>query len=197
MIARLKGHIEDMGDTWVILDVNGVGYQASCSRQTLTQMGAIGEHTTLFIETVLRQDSLQLYGFGTQDEKDIFLLLTTVQGVGMRVGLAILSALTPDQVTQAIAAQDKTAITRADGVGPKLAGRILSELKDKVPHMAVVAENSANPLPTTANHEEAISALVNLGYRRPEAALALQSAPEGSTLSELIRIGLANLGRAT
>lgn len=207
MIARLKGIIEDMGDTWVILDVNGVGYLASCSRQTLTHMGAIGEAASLHIETVLRQDNLQLYGFSTLEEKEIFLLLTTVQGVGMRVGLALLSALTPDQVLHAIATQDKTAITRADGVGPKLASRIISELKDKVPHLSVapVAANQsgvvAQPISASASSqlEEAISALVNLGYRRPEAQLAIQNAQqrldEGAALSELIRVGLANMGR--
>lgn len=207
MIARLKGRIEDMGENWVILDVNGVGYQASCSRQTLTQLGAIDEHATLYIETVLRQDSLQLYGFSTQAEKDIFLLLTTVQGVGMRVGLAILSILTPDQVLQAIASQDKTAITRADGVGPKLASRIVSELKDKVPQMIATpttanqafahASMTASSAPT--HLEEAISALVNLGYRRPEAQHAISQAQinlgEDAPLNELIRVGLANLGR--
>ncbi len=208
MIARLKGIIEDMGDTWVILDVNGVGYLASCSRQTLTHMGAIGEATSLHIETVLRQDNLQLYGFSTLDEKNIFLLLTTVQGVGMRVGLAILSALTPDKVLHAIATQDKTIITRADGVGPKLASRILSELKDKVPQLsaATISANqsagAAQPFaaPACSELEEAISALINLGYRRPEAQQAIhnaqQSLGEGALLSNLIRVGLANMGRA-
>lgn len=204
MIARLKGRIEDMGETWVILDVNGVGYQASCSRQTLSNL-AIDEHATLYIETVLRQDSLQLYGFGTQAEKDTFLLLTTVQGVGMRVGLALLSVLTPDQVYQAISSQDKTAITRADGVGPKLAGRIISELKDKVPQMmappttANQATANIDITPISAQQEEAVSALVNLGYRRPEAIKAISAAQEklekGYTLNELIRVGLANVGR--
>lgn len=207
MIARLKGIIEDMGDTWVVLDVNGVGYLASCSRQTLTHMGTIGEAASLHIETVLRQDNLQLYGFSTLEEKEIFLLLTTVQGVGMRVGLALLSALTPDQVLHAIAAQDKTLITRADGVGPKLASRIISELKDKVPHLSAtpVAANQSGVVaqsfsaPVSSELEEAISALVNLGYRRPEAQQAIQNAQrnlgEGAALNELIRVGLANMGR--
>jgi Holliday junction DNA helicase RuvA len=208
MIARLKGIIEDMGDTWVIIDVNGVGYLASCSRQTLTHMGAIGEATSLHIETVLRQDNLQLYGFSTLEEKEIFLLLTTVQGVGMRVGLALLSALTPDQVLHAIATQDKTAMTRADGVGPKLASRILSELKDKVPQLTAVSTVVANQsgvaaqpfsVPASSELEEAISALINLGYRRSEAQQAIQNARqnlgEGAALSDLIRVGLANMGR--
>ena len=132
MISMLKGHVDQIAEDYVILDVNGVGYQAFCSRRSLSQLPAVGEVTRLEIETHVREDHIHLYGFIDSLERDWFRLLTTVQGVGARVCLAILSVLSPDQLVHAIAAQDKVAVSRANGVGPKLAGRIVLELKDKV-----------------------------------------------------------------
>lgn len=207
MIAHLKGTLEDIGDGWVILDVSGVGYQVSCSRLTLSQLGEKGHAASLHIQTVLRQDSLQLYGFKTRAEQDTFLLLTTVQGVGMRVGLAILSTLTPEQIVHAIVTQDKTAINKADGVGPKLAIRILTELKDKVAKLGVTplsTDTTSAPqrmivdMPTGG--DEAISALVNLGYRRTDAAYAITRAlndlPQDAPLNDVIRVGLSHMARS-
>src|SRR5579863_5676597 len=132
MIAKLTGVIDTVGDTYLILDVSGVGYFVSCSSRTLASIGAKGERVVLFIETIMRAESLHLYGFGSKEVQDCFRLITTVQGVGMRMGLSLLSALSPVDIYQAIATQDKTTLTRADGVGPKLASRILTELKDKI-----------------------------------------------------------------
>ena len=131
MIARLKGIIEDLGDDWAVIDVGGVGYLVFASGRTLGRL-AVGEAAVLFIETHVREDHIHLYGFADTLDRDWFKLLTTVQGVGAKVGLAIQSVLSGDEVSRAILSGDKTAITRAPGVGPKLAQRIISELKDKV-----------------------------------------------------------------
>ena len=149
----------------------------------------------------MRAESLHLYGFGSTDEQDCFRLLITVQGVGMRMGLALLSALAPSDIYQAIAAQDKTILTRADGVGPKLASRILVELKDKIPtHMSCTPNVYALPSSLSSNMQEAISALVNLGYRRLEAVTAVNKAQqhlsEDAPLNDLIRQGLSYLARS-
>jgi len=207
MIAHLKGTLEDIGDGWVILDVNGVGYQVSCSRLTLSDLGEKGDKVSLHIETVLRQDSLQLYGFKSRAEKETFLLLTTVQGVGMRVGLAILSALTPEEIVHAIVTQDKTMINKADGVGPKLAVRILTELKDKAAKLGITplsaTLSSAPPrmiVELPSGGDEAISALMNLGYRRTDAAHAIAKAmndlPPDAPLNDIIRVGLSHMARS-
>lgn len=199
MIAKLTGILDTLNETALILDVRGVGYLVSCSSRTLNTIGLQGEQVTLFIETIMRSESIHLYGFKDQAEQDCFRLLTTVQGVGTRMGLALLSALSPHDIYQAIASQDKTILTRADGVGPKLASRMVTELKDKVPkdlvHMATVY-----PLPSsTPLVQEALSALVNLGYRRFEAMTALHKAQqdlgETATLNDLIRQGLSLLSR--
>lgn len=199
MIARLKGVVDTILDNAVILDVQGVGYLLSCSRRTLADFPAVGEFVSMYTEMVVRQDMIQLYGFSTQSEKDWFLLLTTVQGVGMKVALSILSALKPDELQQALASQDKASFTQADGVGPKLAARIVNELKDKVP--AGFSVHNVYPLPTRVLpiQQEALSALVNLGYRRQEALEALNQACQNQdvlpTLEELIKIGLSQLAR--
>jgi Holliday junction DNA helicase RuvA len=201
MIAKLMGRVDTLNDTSLILDVNGVGYLVSCSSRTLGNLSAKGESVTLFIETVMRAESLHLYGFGTQEEQTCFRLLITVQGVGMRMALSLLSALSPADVHQAIAAQDKASLTRAEGVGPKLASRIVTELKDKIPESTPVASNVySHPSALPPSLEEAVSALVNLGYRRLEAVTAVSKAQqnlgEEAPLNDLIRQGLSLLARS-
>lgn len=198
MIAKLKGLVDTIGETWVILDVNGVGYHLSCSRRTLSQLEE-GAAATLYVETILRQDMLQLYGFGDASEKDWFNLLTTVQGVGMKVGLAILSVMGPGELHQALATQDKAMFTRADGVGPKLAERITNELKGKQPAGSTLASLHVLPTKALPVQEEAVSALINLGYRRQEALEAVHQAcqtQESPTVEDIIRLGLNRLARA-
>ena len=205
MIARLKGIVDQVGDDWAIIDVNGVGYLVYCPSRTLSRL-VVGAATQLHIETWVREDAILLYGFFDLPERDWFRLLTTVQGVGAKVGLALLSAAPPDQLVRAIAAGDKTVLTQASGVGPKLAIRILTELKDKVgglmlghagrdvssaPLSAIPAANSAL--------EDAVSALVNLGYRRIEAfeaaGAALAELGEGTPETALIRASLKRLAK--
>ncbi|MDR3425230.1 MAG: Holliday junction branch migration protein RuvA [Alphaproteobacteria bacterium] len=203
MIGKLSGRIDSISGAHVILDVGGVGYVVMCSARTLRAIGAVGEAAALRIETHVREDAINLYGFADAEEQDWFRLLTTVQGVGARVALAILSTASPDQLAQAIAAQDKAALTQADGVGPKLALRLVTELKDKVPaFLATPAQRDAGlgaspPLPPSLARD-ALSALLNLGYRRAEAfaavASASQRAPEAK-LDELIRASLLELSR--
>lgn len=201
MIAKLTGLLDTLGETSLVLDVNGVGYLVSCSSRTLSHVGESGQKVTLFIETIMRAESLQLFGFESREEQDCFRLLTTVQGVGMRMALALLSALSSQDIYQAIATQDKTTLTRADGVGPKLASRIVTELKDKVPKEIGFASN-VYPLSSSLSPslEEATSALVNLGYRRMEAVTAISKAQQTlgteASLNDLIRQGLSTLARS-
>lgn len=210
MIARLKGIVEAVGTDTAVIDVNGVGYLVHASSRTLSQL-APGEAVALFIETHVREDHIHLYGFLGADEQDWFQLLTTVQGVGAKVALAMLSALTGDMLLQAIAAGDKAAVCRAPGVGPKLAQRILNELKDKVGALALGPAASAKgqtPAGATAAAKpaggdaagdllrDAASALVNLGYTPSEALSAVSRAAQGEdglTLEALIRAGLSEL----
>ena len=190
MIAKLKGVLDTTALDSLIIDVNGVGYQVFCSARTLGQCGQYGDPIALFIETHVREDHIHLYGFLDVIEQQWFKLLTSVQGVGVKAALAILSVCSPDQLMTAIAAQDKAMVTRADGIGPKIAGRIVSELKDKVAafDMPAVSNSSAGssvrntnntsaslPQEGTANNTDAdvISALVNLGYGRSDAYNAL------------------------
>lgn len=202
MIAKLTGLIDTMGESSLILDVRGVGYLVSCSTRTLGAIGNSGEQITLFIETLMRAESLHLYGFRDQEEQECFRLLTTVQGVGTRMALALLSALSHADIYQAIGQQDKTSLTRADGVGPKLASRIVTELKDKVPKdLAYTAITSGHTHPaSTPLVDEAVSALVNLGYRRLESMAAIHKAQqelgEGASLNDLIRVGLTIVARS-
>jgi Holliday junction DNA helicase RuvA len=206
MFARLKGILEETDAETAIIDVGGVGYLVYCSGRTLGALPAPGEAVRLEIETHVREDHIHLYGFADRAERDWFRLLTTVQGVGARVGLAILTVLTPEALTQAVAAQDKAAVARANGVGPKLAQRIVSELKDKVggmslgPAAAVPSSadgGSAAPADAGAT-EDAVSALVNLGYGRSDAFTAVAKAArsgEGADAAALIRLALRELGR--
>ncbi len=200
MIAKLKGLIDTILETSVILDVQGVGYLVSCSRKTIAQLPEAGLATTLHIETVVRQDMIQLFGFADAAEKDWFTLLTTVQGVGMKVALAILSVLSPNELHHALATQDKAMFSRADGVGPKLAARITNELKDKRPSGYLAGNIHVLPTRQLPAQEEAISALVNLGYRRQEAAEAVAQACKNHdsipSVEDIIRIGLSKLARA-
>ncbi|KJV09846.1 ATP-dependent DNA helicase RuvA [Elstera litoralis] len=208
MIAWLKGIVRDLGAGYAVIDVNGVGYLVAASGRTLGTL-QMNQPATLHIETVVREDALLLYGFRDTAERDWFRLLQTVQGVGGRVALALLSVLTPDQLVQAIASGDKNALARADGVGPKLAVRLLTELKDKVAGLALGAMARTAPslspaIETNGTVEaEAVSALVNLGYGRSDAftvvvKLAQQQRDGGAepALADLIRAGLKALSPA-
>jgi Holliday junction DNA helicase RuvA len=205
MIARLKGIVDLVGDDWVILDVNGVGYMSFCSSRTLSQL-VVGEVVRLEIETHVREDHIHLYGFIDETERDWFRILTSVQGVGAKVGLAILGVISVDELLQTIAASDKAGITRAPGVGPKLATRILSELKDKVGNLALgfaapnraYAGNTRSDIGNASSClSDAASALVNLGYGPAEALGAVSQIAadldEAPNVQELIRAGLRKL----
>lgn len=216
MIAKLKGLVDTLGDDWAVIDVNGVGYLVFCSGRTLGRL-AVGEAAALEVETHVREDHIHLYGFADRGERDAFRLLTTVQGVGAKVALAILSVAAPQILAQAIAAGDKAPLVRASGVGPKLAGRILSELKDKAASLGAAFVPAAAPgvrLPAAASAtgeagdttlaagtvtEDATSALVNLGYRRMEAfaavARAAQAQGEGASVSSLVTAALKDLAQ--
>jgi len=209
MIAKLKGLVDAIGEDAAIIDVGGIGYLVACSGRTLGRL-ATGQAVSLLIDTWVREDSISLYGFLDAAERDWFRLLTTVQGVGAKVALAILTVATPEQLLQTIAAQDKTLLTRASGVGPKLAARLLSELKDKAGRIALgafaagstaAALAAAAPMPASAGGviEDAISALVNLGYKRLEAfeavGITARELGEGAEASALIRAALKRLGK--
>jgi len=205
MIGKLKGIIDTYGEDSIIVDVGGVGYLVHCSARTLQALPAQGEAVTLAIETHVREDQIKLFGFVTDMEREWFRLLQTVQGVGTKVALAILGTLKPSDLASAIALRDKAAITRAPGVGPKVAERVVTELKDKAPAYASVdpavmrlsgaLDESRAPRPIT----DAVSALVNLGYGQPQAAAAIaaasRSAGEGAETKQLIRLGLRELGK--
>jgi len=197
MFAHLKGTVCDLSNDTLVVDVGGVGYLVSASRLTLTQLNE-GDSHTLLIETMMRQESLHLFGFLTRSERDWFRLLLTVQGVGPKVALGILGSMSLDELAQAIASQDKTMIGRADGVGPKLAGRILLELKDKFKGLTPT-EGTSFPMAaessTSTAYGDALSALQNLGYSRFEAQKALDQISNASTLtsSDLIRQALQHM----
>jgi holliday junction DNA helicase RuvA len=198
MIGKLKGIIDSLAEDYVILDVRGVGYIVHCSGRTLQKLPRTGEAATLAIETQMREDSIKLFGFLLETDRHWFRLLLTVQGVGAKVALAIQSVLDAAELAAAIACQDKAAIARAPGVGPKLAARIVSELKDK----AVVSDTAAARLAgvdgaTPAAAHDALSALVNLGYGRSQAAAAVTASVaalgEDAPAAELILRGLKEL----
>ena len=180
MIARLTGIVGAVERDRAIVDVGGVGYLVRASSRTLGAL-AVGAETRVLVETVIREDAIELYAFATAEERDWFRLLTTVQGVGAKVALSLLSALAPADLARAIASGDRAMISRADGVGPKLANRLSSELKDKVAALGAIAAMSAGPRAAAggaddAAIEDAVSALLNLGYRRPEALAAVDGA---------------------
>ena len=216
MIAKLRGKVDTNGDDFCIVDVNGVGYLVFASAKSLGKL-KIGAEASLLIETVVREDSISLFGFADAWEKEWFTTLTKVQGVGAKVCLAILSVLAPMQLAQAVSAQDKNSFTRASGVGPKLAARIVTELKDKivtvpVSEFAKEINMDMTPNEQTANYEDvlvaqaddpakiedAISALVNLGYQRLEAYKAVNqaalNAPDAD-MSELIKLALKEFAK--
>ncbi len=202
MIAKLRGQLDASGEDWAIVDVSGVGYLVYCSSRCLNRLAAMPGPVSLLVETHVREDHIHLYGFVDAAERDWFRLLSTVQGVGAKMALAVLSSLAPEELIQAIAAQDKGSLTRANGVGPKLAGRIVAELKDKAGGMMI---NSVGTIETGAGRQtadsgptqEAISALVNLGYRPAEAygavARVSQTLGAEASLEALIRGGLKEL----
>jgi Holliday junction DNA helicase RuvA len=206
MIGKLKGVVDEIGEDYVIVDVHGVGYVAHCSTRTLAAMPGAGEAVVLFIETYVREDMIRLYGFRSALEREWFLLLlNNVQGVGAKVALAILSTLEPPDLANAIALRDIAMVSRAPGVGKKVAERIVTELKNKAPAFAGSASGTIGlkqelgegvaPAPIA----DAVSALVNLGYSRDIAAnavsAALKAAGEGADSAKLIRLGLKELAR--
>lgn len=205
MIGKLKGTIDSYGEDFVILDVHGVGYVVHCSARTLQKLPPAGEAAVLSIDTMVREDMIRLFGFRSDAEREWFRLLQTVQGVGARVALGILSVLEPSQLASAIATGDKASVARSPGVGPKLAARIVAELKDKAPAFSPIdpaliqlsgaVDDRTAPAPVT----DAISALVNLGYPQAQAsaaiAAALKGAGDGAEAKTLIRLGLRELAR--
>lgn len=203
MIGKLKGVIDSLGDDHVLIDVQGVCYEAFCSSKTLAHLPGVGEAAVLLIEMIVREDLIRLYGFANRAEKTWFNVLRDVQGVGARVALAILSVLTPSELSSAIALQDKATIGRANGVGPKLAQRIVTELKGKVPALGVAdagtlgLQAALGEGVAKSNVADAVSALTNLGYSSQQASVALARivAREGDDVAteKLIRLGLREL----
>jgi Holliday junction DNA helicase RuvA len=205
MIGKLTGTVDSIGEDYLVLDVHGVGYLVHCSSRTLQDLPTAGQTVALAIETYVREDQIRLFGFFSVAEREWFRLLQTVQGVGAKVALAILSTLKPADLATAIAMRDKASITRTPGVGPKVAERIVTELKDKAPALAAVdpavvrltgaVEDRRAPRPVT----DAVSALVNLGYGPPQAtaavAAAVREAGEEADAARLIRLGLKELAK--
>ena len=205
MIGKLKGLIDSYGEDFIVLDVNGVGYLVQCSARTLQELPGVGQPVTLSIETYVREDQIRLFGFRTDVEREWFRLLQTVQGVGAKVALSVLGTLKPADLASAIAMRDKAMVARAPGVGPKVAERIVTELKDKAPAFADLdpavirlsgaIEDRRAPQPVV----DAVSALVNLGYGQPQAAAAIaaaaRNAGEGADAARLIRLGLKELAK--
>lgn len=192
MIAHLRGHLAAMGADHAVVDVNGVGYLFGASARTLTALGITGDLVTVHTEMLVSEDSIRLMGFASADERDWFRLLTSVQGVGAKVALAILSILSPEEVQTAVARADAAMIARANGVGPKLAQRIVNELKDKVGGVALGGGGAAAPASGTA--ADAVSAMMNLGFKPAEASSAVNAANDelgaGATLDALVRLAL-------
>jgi Holliday junction DNA helicase RuvA len=205
MIGKLKGIIDSYGEDSVILDVGGVGYLVHCSARTLQELPGTGQPVSLAIETHVREDQIRLFGFLSNVEREWFRLLQTVQGVGTKVALSVLSTLKPAELASAIAMRDKATVQRAPGVGAKVAERIVTELKDKAPAYAdldpavtrlsgaIDERRAAGPV------ADAVSALTNLGYGQPQAAAAIAAATrgagEGADTARLIRLGLKELAK--
>lgn len=203
MIGKLRGLVDSFGEDYVILDVGGVGYLVHCSTRTLQRLPRGGEPATLAIETHVREDAIRLFGFATDAERDWFRLLQGVQGVGSKVALSILGLFSAADLAAAIALADKAAVSRAPGVGPKLAARIVAELKDKAPVFGSIdpvavrlSGGDAEPV-GGGPASDAISALINLGYARPQAAAAVATAlaalGSDAATPALIRRGLKEL----
>ena len=210
MIAKLSGLLDSIRDGQMVIDVAGVGYLVFCSSRTLGMMLGRGQPVSLQIETHVREDHIHLYGFGSDGERDWFKTLMTVQGVGAKVALSILGTLSPLELAQAIVAGDRATVSRAEGVGPKLAQRLVTELKDKAALVGLRAGAPAEPMVGAVNGAalngaamdgelaDAVSALVNLGYRRVEAFSAVTNASRrlggAAAIGDLIRAGLKELG---
>jgi Holliday junction DNA helicase RuvA len=197
MIAKLKGRLDSTGIDHAIIDVGGVGYLVGASSRTLAALGPVGEAVTVHTEMLVSDDSIRLVGFARGEERDWFRLLTGVQGVGSRVALAILSALEPAELHRAVATGDKAMVARANGVGPKLALRIVNELKDKIgaaPGAGAVLGSGIGAVAAGGFEADAISALQNLGFKPAEASSAVAAAEEelgdGATLDALVRLAL-------
>lgn len=198
MIARLTGQLAETGADHAVIDVAGVGYLVQASSRTLSVIGPVGGSVMLFTEMQVREDSMTLFGFGSAAERDWFRLLTGVQGVGGRVALAILSALSADELQRAVASGDKAMVARAQGVGPKLAERIVRELKDKVGGIAL-GPGAPAAVPAGGAASDAVSALTNLGFRPAEASAAVAAANDelggGANLDALVRLALKKAAR--
>ncbi len=199
MIEKLTGILDTLLQNSVILDVQGVGYGVQVSAKTLTELPPVGQKVSLWIEHILRQDHQQLCGFYGWEERHCFQALLNVQGVGVRVALAILSALTPDELKIAIARQDRLALTQAEGVGAKIAGRIVLELKDKL--LTGAATSTADVVLPSPSMEDVVAGLISLGYSRAEASTALSKTlkdnPTHTAPEVLIRLSLQKLAKAS
>ncbi len=202
MIGKLTGLLDEVGPSSVIVDVNGVGYEVTVAARTVASLPPIGEAVTLAIDTHMREDAIRLYGFATEHERAWFRALQTVQGVGAKVALAVLGTLTAGDLANAVALQDKAQVARAPGVGPKVAARIVIELRDKMPALAPAIKAGAGiapvaMLPDGASARDAVSALTNLGYAHAQAAAAISHAVgrvgREVRAEELIRLGLKEL----
>ncbi len=199
MIGQLRGQVVEVSTDTVLIDVQGVGYEVHAPAGLLGRLSVgTGEPVTLVIETVVREDLIRLYGFSGPTERAWFRLLQSVQGVGARVALALLSVLSPEDLARAVAQCDHATFARAQGVGPKLAKRLATELKDKAPMPGIAVHPAAGPAPVAQGpHAEAVSALTNLGYNPAEAAAAIKAAGDeagdGAALETLIRLGLRRL----
>ena len=202
MIGKLKGKIDEIDEDSTIIDVGGVGYLVFCSGKTLSNL-TIGESATLIIETHVREDHIHLLGFTDKNERDWFRLLTTVQGVGVKMALAVLTIFDPTSISNIISAKDTKSLTRVSGVGNKLAERIITELKNKITKLPTselkINNKTGSPLPATTINEDAISALVNLGFNRVDAynavSLASVSLDDAITIDNLISESLKKLAR--
>ena len=200
MIAKLKGLLDETGTDWAIIDVQGVGYLVHCSARTLSALGNVGEGVTVFTDLQVSENDMRLLGFATSAERDWFRLLTLVQGVGSKVALAILSALSADELRAACAAGDAAMVARANGVGPKLAGRIVNELKERAGGMPGGGALGGGAVGGMVIHQagsasaDAVSALENLGFKPAVAASAVAHAQgelgEGAGLNDLVRVAL-------
>lgn len=207
MIALLTGILRQSDNQCLIIDVNGVGYEVAATSRTHSQIGPTGSPLTLQIVTQVREDAITLFGFATRDEKEAFLKLTTIQGVGAKMALSLLSAFTPEQIWRAIVSDDKKMLTQADGVGPKLAARLTTELKDwagKQVFPGTASKNSKSASTSfipVANDSlsEAVSALINLGYAPSDATRAVSKVSNengDADLSTLIRLSLREVAHA-
>ena len=194
MIAKLTGTFDDFGPDWAVIDVGGVGYLVHCSAKTLDALGARGDGVTLHTELQVSENDMRLIGFASGEERAWFRLLTGVQGVGSKMALAVLSALSVDEVQRACAGGDAAMVARAQGVGPKLAARIVNELKDKAGGMVGVSANGLTAVQAGSTSADAVSALQNLGFKPQVATMAVARAieelGEGAGLNELVRVAL-------